>query len=134
MYPEIPTEASRLMKERDNLRTNNPTSDQIKVLNGEITNLIINHKKEKWKKTVENINPSNPSNSSKLFKLIKRLNGKNTNTGNQPIKFKGKYISCPAKLANCFNKQYSSVVHHKSSRETRKIYKNIVKNKLSEVS
>ena len=132
VYPEIPTEAARKIKERDEIRNNNPQSDQLRNLNKEITNLIINHKKEKWKSTVENIDPSHPASSTKLFKLIKRLNGRNISSGNQPIKFKGKYISCPAKLANCFNKQYSSVVHHKSSKESRKIKKEILKNKLSD--
>ena len=126
VYPEIPTEAARMMETRDNLRSTNPSSEEIKRLNSEISSLILDHKKEKWRKTVEEIRPS----SSKLFKLIKRLNGKSVNSGNQPIKFKGKYISCPTKAANNFNKQYSAVVHHKSSRESRNITENIRKNNL----
>ena len=126
VYPEIPTEAARKMEARDNLRSTDPTSEDIKRLNNEISSLIFDHKKEKWRKTVEEIRPS----SSKLFKLIKRLNGKSASTGNRPIKFKGKYISCPVKIANNFNKQYSAVVHHKSSRESRIITDNIRKNNL----
>ena len=126
VYPGIPTEAARKMELRDTLRTSNPTSEEIPRLNNEISSLIFEHKKEKWKKTVEEISP----NSSKLFKLIKRLNGKNSISGNQPIKFKGKYISCPAKIANNFNKQYSAVVHHKSSRFSRIVKDNIMKNNL----
>ena len=49
---------------------------------------------------------------------------------NQPIKFKGKYISSSVKIANHFNKQYSAVIHHKSSKDSRKILKNIRKNDL----
>ena len=40
---------------------------------------------------------------------------------NQSIKLKGKYICNPLRLANKFNKQYSSVVEHKSSKESRKV-------------
>jgi Ni,Fe-hydrogenase III component G len=116
-----------MIKERDELRTTDPTNDNIKQMNQDISDLVLNHKREKWKKTVEEVDRNC---SSKLFKLIKRLNGNNNNSGNRPIKFKGKYISSPSQIANNFNKQYTSVVHHKSSKESRKITKNIRKNKL----
>lgn len=129
VYPEVPREAAALIKERDELRNNDPMSDNIKILNQEISDLVINHRKEKWKQEVEKVDRSC---STKLFKLLKRINGKNQESGNQPIKFKGKYISNPSKIAKFFNKQYSSVVHHKSSKESRKITKDIRKNNLND--
>ena len=126
VIPEVPTEAVRKMTLRDSIRSTDPNSEEIQQLNNDISSLILNHKKDKWKKTVEEIKPS----SSKLHKLIKRLNGKSIAPSNQPIKYKGKYHSCPAKIADNFNKQYSSVVHHKSSKSSRKVTKNIRKNSL----
>ena len=128
VIPEIPTEAARKMTLRDNIRSTDPLSEDIPRLNSEISFLILDHKKSKWKKTVEEIRPG----SSKLFKLIKRLNGKAAKSTNQPIKFKGKYISGPKEIANNFNKQYSAVVQHKSSKQSRKILKNIRKNNMED--
>ena len=125
VYPEVPREAANLIKQRDELRTNDPTSENIKLLNDDISNLVVNHRQDKVRKEVEDIDRNC---SDKLFKLIKRINGKSSNS-NPPIKFKGKYISNSFNIAKCFNKQYSSVVTHKSSCESRKIYKNIQKNK-----
>ena len=129
VYPEIPTEAAALIKTRDELRSIDPTSEDIRQMNADITDLVLNHRQDKWKNTVEDIERNC---SSKLFKLIKRLNGKDTVSGNQPIKFKGKYISNPSKIADKFNKQFTSVVHHKSSKESRSIHKNIIKNNLDD--
>ena len=129
VYPEIPTQAADLIQRRNELRSNDPTSTDIRQMNQDISDLVINHRKDKWKKTVEDIDRNC---SAKLYKLIKRLNGKNTVSGNQPIKFKGKYISNPSKIADKFNKQFTSVVQHKSSKESRSITKNIRKNKLDD--
>lgn len=131
VVPEIPTEAARLINQRDELRKNNPNSEDLTKLNQDIKESITNHRSNKWKKTVEEIDRNC---SSKLFKLIKRLTGNQTKQDNQPIKFKGKYYSCPSKIADQFNKQYSSVIHHKSSKETRKITKNVRKNNLNDQS
>ena len=59
----------------------------------------------------------------KLFKLIKHINGGAKATKNEAIKFKGKYISNPKKIADLFNKQYSSVVRHMSSKTARRTTK-----------
>ena len=129
VYPEIPREAAELIKQRDELRSTDPTCENITQLNKDITDLVTNHRREKWRKSVEEIDRNC---SAKLFKLIKRLNGKSCATGSQPIKFKGKYISNPSKIADKFNKQFTSVVEHKSSRTNRIITKNINKNKLDD--
>ena len=129
VYPEVPTVAAQKIDERDILRSSDPTSVEILRLNTKISSLILDHRTNKYRRTVEEILPHQ---TSKLHKLIKRLNGKNRVSGNQPIKFKGKYISCPAKIANNFNKQYSAVVHHKSSKLSRVITDKIRKNNLDD--
>jgi hypothetical protein len=129
VYPEVPTEAADLIQRRDELRSNDPTSTDIRQMNQDISDLVFNHRRDKWKKTVEDIDRNC---SQQLHKLIKRLGGKNTVSGNQPIKFKGKYISNPSKIADKFNKQFTSVVHHKSSKTSRTVTKNIRKNKLDD--
>ena len=125
IIPEIPTEAAQKIKERDDIRANTPESPLIAELNLQIEDSISKHKKEKWKAAVENTK----QNSGKLFKLIKNLNGKTSAKSNQNIKFKGKYVSNPTQLANKFNKQYSSVVDHKSSKDSRKITRQMKANK-----
>ena len=127
IIPEIPTSAMEKINQRDELRSNQPDSQEIADLNNEIDSEIKDHRKSKWRDTVENIGRNC---SSKLFKLINKLNDKETANANQAIRFKGKYLSFGDDIANGFNKQFSSVVHHKSSKHTRKIIKNIKKNDL----
>ena len=121
VLPGIPTEAAQKMTERDNLRANDPTADRIKTLNAEIDKIITDEKREKWRNTVEDINAK--TDSAKLFKLIKHLNGGTKESKNEAIKFKGKYVSKPKQIANKFNKQYSSVVRHVSSKTARRVTK-----------
>ena len=50
---------------------------------------------------------------------------------NPSIRFKGKYLSCPKKIAKGFNKQYSSVVPHKRSKTSRIVTNKLKANKAS---
>ena len=126
--PEIPTSAMDKINKRDELRDSNPTSPEINNLNYEINSEINNFRKEKWKETVNNIK----GNSSKLFKLIKNLSNKDLANPNQAIRFKGKYLSLGRDIATGFVKQFTSIVHHKSSKSSRKVTKDIKKNNLDE--
>ena len=132
MIPEIPAEASDLMQTRDELRKNNPTDPQIGNLNKEIESLIRNHKRDKWREHVSNMDRK--TDPSSLFKLIKRFNGQPTNKENQGIRFKGKYTSSAKSIANKFNEQYSSVVRHTSSKLARRITKDSKQQSLSNAS
>ena len=125
IIPEVPTEAATKMKERDDIRQTNPTDQRLPELNKEINDIINEHKREKWRETIE----KKKSYSSKLFKLIKHLNGGTKASENEDIKFKGKYISAPKKIADNFNKQFSSIIPHKSSKTARSQTKNIRKKK-----
>ncbi len=132
IIPEIPTTTTNKIKERDTLRASNPDSPIIQTLNREILQEINEHRKSKWR---EKINEITSSCSSKLFKLIKNLNGKNGNNNtNQAIRFKGKYLTSSLSIANSFNKQYTSIVRHKSSKTSRSISKDIKKNSLENPS
>ena len=123
ILPEVPTSAADLIKERDDLRATQPDAPQLAELNQRIEKEINAHKREKH----YNIKKD----SSKFFKLIKYLNGNTKTKENTSIKFKGKYISNPTFIANQFNKQYSSIVRHTSSRSARTITKSLKKNQNS---
>ena len=125
VLPEIPTEPIHKIKRKDELRNTNPESPDLAPLNREIVNEISSHRNTKWREKNNNIKCS-----SKLFKLAKHLNGKNETNTNEAIKFKGKYISTAYGISCAFNKQYSSIVLHKSSKTSRNISKEIKKNKL----
>ena len=112
--PNIPTEAALKMKTRDQIRTTDPHSPQIAELNLEIETLIKDHKQEKWRTLVGNI--ERKTDSGKLFKLIKNLNGQSQSKNNSAIRFKGKYLLNPLKIADSFNNQFSSAVRHTSSK------------------
>jgi hypothetical protein len=129
VIPEIPTATAAKIKRRDEIRTNDPHSPEIANLNRDIYIEISKHRKSKWREKVEGISKSC---SNKLFKLIKNLNGKSTQSGNQAIRFKGKYLSSARDIANGFNKQFSSVVKHKSSKQSRIISRKIKKNEISD--
>ena len=125
IIPEVPTEIADKWKTRDELRQTDPTAPELTRLNQEIDSGGNNYKRDKWRETVSNINRK--VDSSKLFKLIKYLNGGAKANSNQAIKFKGKYISDSKQLADHFNKQFSSVKSHASSKTNRKITRSIKK-------
>ena len=128
IIPEIPTATANKIKTRDAIRINNPNSPEIAILNRDILKEINQHRKSKWREKVTDIKCS-----TKLYKLIKNLNGKKSNSNNnQAIKFKGKYLTSSLDIADGFNKQYTSVVRHQSSKNSRVISKSIKKNELDE--
>ena len=90
MVPEIPTEAAQKIKEREDIRAINPTSDRLATLKEEINKLINIQKRDKWREKVQDINFKQYQ--TKLFKLIKHLNGGAKASKNESIKFKGKYL------------------------------------------
>ena len=130
IFPNVPSATATKMKERDALRQADPSSPQIIELNKQIHEEINDHKRDKWRCTVEDLNRK--TDSSKLFKLIKHLNGGPKANSNQAIKFQGKYHSNPKHIANHFNKQYTSVVRHISSKSNRHVTRNLKKNSLKD--
>ena len=129
IIPEIPTSTADKIKERDNIRSTNPHSPDIANLNREILHEISNHRQTKWREKVSEVNKNC---SSKLFRLIKNLNGHTCDNNNQAIKFKGKYITSAKNIAYAFNKQYTSIVRHQSSKHSRIVTRNIKENTLED--
>ena len=128
VIPEVPTSTANKIKERDEIRSQDPLSPRIAQLNREIEKEIQHHKREKWRETVEN----KKADTTKLFKLLKHLNGGTQASTNEAIKFKGKYITTPKKIADRFNNQYSSVIRHVSTKTARTVTKDIKKNKAAD--
>ena len=129
VFPNTPTETAEKITRRNELRKDNPQAPELRELNKEIDHERNVHNREKWRSTVQDINRK--TDPSKLFKLIKHLNGGPKSSPNQAIKFKGKYLSNPTKIANSFNSQFSSVIPHKSSKTARKTTRLLKKNKLN---
>ena len=123
IIPSVPTEAAVKIKERNELRATNPTSDQIPVLNREIEGLTRKYRTDKWHEYISSFDGK--TRVGKLFKAIKAVNGSTTSTPNQAINFHGKPVLKAKAISQLFNKQYSSVVTHKSNKEARKITRRI---------
>ncbi len=117
--PNIPEDASRLMKERDETRKNNPTAPELHQLNSAIENKISQHIKKKWHETVEKVNAH--SNLAALWSTIRRLSKGPQPESNRPIIFKGKPVTNTKNIATNFNLQFSSVTQKSSNKRTRVI-------------
>ncbi len=120
--PDVPKEILKLMKERDDLRIQDPTSPDLQRLNDEITSSTCQHKQQKWRQFVETLD--HKSDSSKLWRTIKSIDGKSKPTAdNEAIFFDDTPTSSPRMIANRFNKQFttSKLGRHTSNPETRKV-------------
>ena len=122
--PNIPPEASRLIKQRDETRRNNPHSEDIPTLNARIDFLISKQRMEKWKKHVATFDRC--TNVTKLWKTIGAITGKKQSAPpNQGIKFNEKQIKDASSMSNAFNIQYARPMNHKTEKDNRKINRNI---------
>ena len=117
--PSMPSDAAELVRERNALRQNDPSSDRISELNREIEFKTQAYRAEKWREYVSSFDGR--TQVGKLFKAIKSVNGGCTTKNNQAINFHGKPVLKAKALAKLFNQQYSSVVPHKSNKNTRKL-------------
>ena len=117
IFPNVPTETATKIRERDTLREADPTNPNLTQMNKDINSDINTYKRDKWRETVEKLDRK--TNSAQLFKLIKNFNGEAKGNSNQAIKFKGKYSSGPMDAANKFNKQFTTVTRHVSTKTSR---------------
>ena len=111
----MPTEAVKMMDERDRLRTEDPSDERILILNKEIQSKVNNHRKDKW---IEHLN-SCEQGSQKLWKTIKSINKPDLQPDNQGINFNGKTENDPKRIANHLNRQYTPGATTKPSKEFR---------------
>lgn len=75
----VPTETTKLMEERDRIRSEDPADDRIKILNSQINQSIKDHRKEKWLDHLKSCGPG----TKKLWDTIKSLNNHPKQPGNQ---------------------------------------------------
>ena len=129
--PNIPPAASRLIKQRDETRRNNPHSEDIPTLNARIDFLISKQRMEKWKEHVATFDRK--TNVTKLWKTIGAITGKKQSAPpNQGIKFNEKQIKDASSMSNAFNIQYARPMNHKTEKDNRKINRNIKKQPLND--
>ena len=123
----LPTETSKLIDERNNLRKTDPSNIRINELNLQIDHSLKSHKRKKWLEHLENC----PYGTKKLWNTIKGLNSQQTQNSNQSIKFDNIHSNDPRKLADNFNKQYTPNSSTKPTKQLRNTLRNI-KGKLND--
>ena len=126
-FNSIPTEAARLIDERDNIRQQNPADNRINDLNVNINKLIKDHRKDKWEEQLSKCQAG----SKKLWNTIKSLNDHPIQPDNQGISFNDKVYNDPKKLANNFNQQYTPPVVKKPEQIFRNTLRNMKKKSIS---
>ena len=123
IQPSIPTQAKKLIKDRDKARSENPSDPIIDILNQEINIQIKNHKKEKWLSHLADCQPG----SKQLWSTIKSLEANPPPPPNQSISFNGTVYDNPTKIANKLNAQYTPAAKIKPSKAQRSLLRKIRK-------
>ena len=124
--PNLPDSTIRLIRERDQLRSTNPSDPQIHALDQHITQEIARSKQDTWTQKVESC--SHNQNSSYFWSLLRTLSGKRPPLApNQPITFNDTHITNPLQIATSFNKQFTTPFPHFSDRTTRHLKKHITR-------
>ena len=123
----LPEHIRSLMKDRDQIRNQNPTDPQIPHLNRLINTEIETYKTDIWKSHLED-NWDHRRNTDKLWKTINSLsNKKQTLSTNQTINFENKTAITNKQKANSFTKQFINITEHKTDNSYRKIRRKISK-------
>jgi hypothetical protein len=118
--PGLPPDAKHLITQQDALREVDSTDPDITHLNTDILAAILAGKHARWKEKIESCNFRN--NPGKYWSLLKSLLGKSARPPpNQPISFKGKVQFKDKDIALKFCKQYTTVTPQKSSKDTRRV-------------
>ena len=130
---QVPAEILAMMEERDDLRKQDLASPRLSTMNDEITKATSDHKRRQWRKFVESID--HRTDSTKLWRTIKGIEGKSRQTSeNEGITFTGTPHTSPKRIANSFNRQFttSKLGKHSSSRRTRHVSKDVKRMSLEE--
>ena len=123
---QVPAEILAMMEERDDLRKQDPASPRLSTMNDEITKATSDNKRRQWREFVERID--HRTDSTKLWRTIKGIDGKSRQTSeNEGITFTGTPHTSPKRIANSFNRQFttSKLGKHSSSRRTRHVSKDV---------
>jgi hypothetical protein len=103
--PGLSRETAELIRERDFLRSTDPHDPGIEVMNQEIAKLIVQNKRDIWRKKVKAAG-DHPE-PSKFWNLLCGFSGKEAHVpSNQPISFDPDSCSNPKVIAGKFLKQY----------------------------
>lgn len=113
----------QLIQERDQIRKNDPMSNRLEELNQRINQDINDNKTRRWTDTIESID--HRKDPKRLWNIIKSLDGKTTKSPNCGIAFNDRIETCPNKIADSFNKAFTTVTTHKSSKITRTINRKV---------
>ena len=120
----VPAEILDVMTRRDVIGKIDRTSPELPWLNKHIQKRICEHKRQKWRDFVENLDPK--TDITQLWRTIKGIDGRAKRTAeNETISFNGFSFPSSKQLATKFNKQFntSELGRHSSSRETRLVTK-----------
>ena len=108
------------IKQRDELRQANPTSEQIAVLNQQISTQTAQERRARWNSKIEKI-ANSPNTTTNLFKTLKSLTTANRPPRNIGISFNRKLYSTKRTIANQFNRQFTTPKLHTTNNRNRKI-------------
>ena len=103
----VPAEILDVMTRRDDLRKRDPTSSELPRLNKDIQKRIGEHKRQKVRDFVENMDQK--TDPTKMWRTIKGIDGRAKRTvENEDITFNGISFSSSKQLAAKFNKQFNT--------------------------
>jgi len=128
-FNAMPTEAVRMMEERDRLRENNASEEAITTMNKDIQKVVNVYRKKIW---TENLKVCD-KNTTKLWGTIKAMNSPVT-PSNQGLNFNNKEVDDPKDMADCFNKQYTPGNDKQATKEFRKTIRKFKNKKLKQAA
>jgi hypothetical protein len=124
--PGLPNAAKDLIRERDDLHSNDPSDPALPDLNARIEDSIKASSRKAWREEMEA--SSHNANSEKFWSLLKRLSGKSSRPPpNQPISFKKKTFTKAPDIANKFCSAFTKTVTHKSDHGARNVLRKLRK-------
>ena len=125
--PGLPPEAAKLTSQRDALRTNNPTSPDLPLLNNKIEMILRKSQTARWHEYLQTFD--HKTKPEKLWRTIRTIEGKKRDPPNPSIRFDGCTYIRPKDHARLFNKHLTAPIKHESSKENR-----VIKRKLKSLS
>ena len=124
-HTPLPQHIKDKIQIRNNTRKQNPKDPNIQKLNNEINKLICIDNSETWKTKIEG-NYNHKTNTHKLWQLINSLSGKTPKQEpNRAVTFDHKPTYSSKQIASNFNKQFTTIVKHKTNISYRKTDKTV---------
>ena len=122
--PGLSPSAIAIIRERDLLRSQNPSNPLISTLESRLASTIAENNRNTWINHIESF--SHSTNSSKLWSTIKHISGNSTRTPpNQPITFPQGSFSSHNDISLHFIKQFTNIIPHAQSSDTRRLRRSL---------